>query len=117
MTLSEHEDRFTLPRQLAQLDTAWLGYPLIIRPGAAFQRGDLQAYLDARSIDTRTIWSGNVARQPMMHGVPCRLPAGGLPNADAVMERGVLLPLSHALSDDDVDYITAQVQDFLGSSS
>jgi len=34
-----------------------------------------------------------------------RAPPGGLPNADRVMERGLVLPSSHALADDDIDYI------------
>ena len=37
----------------------------------------------------------------------------GLPHADAVMERGVLLPLSHAIDDDTLDYVLTQVQEFL----
>jgi CDP-6-deoxy-D-xylo-4-hexulose-3-dehydrase len=112
-----HEDRFELPRQLDGLETAWLGYPLMIRPGAGFVRADMQRFLDDRGIDTRTIWTGNVARQPMLKGRPVRVPAEGLPNADVVMERGVLLPLSHALDDDTLDYVTGQVTEFLDDAS
>ena len=36
---------------------------------------------------------------------------------DAVVERGVLLPLSHALGDDDIAYIASQVDDFLRTRS
>jgi len=106
-------DRFVLPRQLAELETAWLGYPLTIRPDAGFVRAELQEFLDGRGIDTRTIWTGNVARQPMLRGRALRLPDGGVPNTDEVMERGVLLPLSHALGDDDIAFITTQVAEFL----
>jgi CDP-6-deoxy-D-xylo-4-hexulose-3-dehydrase len=109
----EHADRFVLPRQRADLQTAWLGYPLIIRPDAGFERADLQQLLDDRGIDTRTIWSGNVTRQPMLRGAPVRVPPAGLPNADVVMERGVLLPLSHALDDGALDFVTEQVEEFL----
>lgn len=111
----QHEDRFSLPRQLEGFETAWLGYPLMIRPGAGFVRADLQRFLDDRGIDTRTIWTGNVTRQPMLHGVEVRVPEGGLPNTDAVMERGVLLPLSHALDDETLEYVTAQVDEFLAA--
>jgi CDP-6-deoxy-D-xylo-4-hexulose-3-dehydrase len=51
------------------------------------------------------VWTGNVTRQPAFRDVPSRIPAGGLPNADDVMEHGVVLPSNHALSDDDIDYI------------
>lgn len=112
---ADHDDRFELPRQHPDLDTAWLGYPLLIRPDAGFVRADLQRYLDDHDVDTRTIWTGNVSRQPMLRGVTVRVPDDGLPVADAVMERGVLLPLSHALADEHIDIVTATVADFLGT--
>ncbi len=108
-----HRDRFAVPVPLAELETAWLGYPLMIAPDAGFERADLQEFLDRRGIDTRTIWTGNVTRQPMLGGVEVRRPPAGLPNSDAVMERGVLLPLSHAFGDDTLDVVTATVEEFL----
>jgi CDP-6-deoxy-D-xylo-4-hexulose-3-dehydrase len=99
--------------QLPDLETAWLGYPLMIAADAGFERADLQEFLDASGIDTRTIWTGNVTRQPMLGGVEVRVPSDGLPHADAVMERGVLLPLSHAFGDETLDVVTAAVEEFL----
>jgi CDP-4-dehydro-6-deoxyglucose reductase, E1 len=110
-----HADRFVLPRQLPELETAWLGFPLLIKPEAGFVRPDMQRFLDGREIDTRTIWTGNVARQPMLKGRTVRLPADGLPNADEVMARGILLPLSHAIEDETLDFVFAQVDEFLAS--
>lgn len=113
---ASHADVFGLPRQTAGVDTAWLGYPLLIREAAGFERAALQAWLEERGIDTRTIWSGNVSRQPMLRDALYRIPAGeGLPNCDAVMGRGVLLPLSHALGDEHVDFICESVAAFLKS--
>lgn len=108
-----HTDRFVLPRQLDGLETAWLGYPLVIRPDAGFARPAIQQFLDGRGIDTRTIWTGNVARQPMLRGVRVVVPDGGLPNADEVMARGVLLPLSHAIEDETLDFVLATLDEFL----
>ena len=110
-----YTDAFLLPRQNDGVDTAWLGFPLTIRDGAGFSRAALQEHLDARGIDTRTIWTGNVTRQPMLSEAVFRIPDDGLPTCDSIMGRGVLLPLSHALGDDDIDYITAEVSAFLGS--
>jgi len=111
--LAAHADRIGLPHQLADLETAWLGYPLMIGTDAGFERADLQEHLDARGIDTRTIWTGNVTRQPMLGGIDVRVPPDGLPEADAVMERGVLLPLSHAIDDDTLEFVIGQVEEFL----
>jgi len=110
---AHHADRFVLPRQTADLETAWLGYPLLIREGAGFARPELQQFLDGRGIDTRTIWTGNVARQPMLRDARFVLPEGGLPNADQIMARGVLLPLSHAIDDTTLDYVLDRCEEFL----
>ena len=108
-----HREQFQLPRQSTDLETAWLGYPLVIAETAPFERPDLQHFLDGRGIDTRTIWTGNVSRQPMLRGRSLVLPGDGLPRADAVMERGVLLPLSHAIDDATLDYVLTTLEEFL----
>jgi CDP-6-deoxy-D-xylo-4-hexulose-3-dehydrase len=110
---SGRTERIALPRQTPDLETAWLGYPLLIAPGAGFERPDLQLFLDERGIDTRTIWTGNVARQPMLRGRSVVTPPDGLPRADAVMERGVLLPLSHAIDDATLDFVLETLTEFL----
>ena len=111
-----HADRFRLPRPTEGLDTAWLCYPLTIAPDAGFVRADLQAHLDGNGVDTRTVWTGNATRQPFMAGVDFRQPPGGLPNADAIMERGVVLPMNHSLDDEDIGYVIGLVADFLATA-
>jgi CDP-6-deoxy-D-xylo-4-hexulose-3-dehydrase len=41
------------------------------------------------------------------------LPDDGLPNADEVMERGVLLPLSHAIDDETLEFVLDTLAAFL----
>ena len=50
-----------------------------------------------QGISTRTVWTGNIARQPLMKNARFRQPAGGLPNADRVMESGMLLTMNDRL--------------------
>ena len=47
------------------------------------------------------VWTGNATRQPAFRDRPHRTPPGGLPNADRVMEWGVVLPNNHSMNDDD----------------
>jgi CDP-4-dehydro-6-deoxyglucose reductase, E1 len=110
---AERSQYFVPPRQLDGLDTAWLSYCFQVRPDAGFTRADLQAGLAKRGVDTRTVWTGNAARQPMMKGVAFRQPETGLPNADTVMQYGVLISCSHSLSDDDIDYVCGTIDAFL----
>ena len=51
----------------------------------------------------------------MMRGVPFRQPDGGLPNADAVMERGMLVPMNHGLDDDDLEYVCDAIEAFVAT--
>lgn len=112
---SQHPDRFVLPRVTEGVETAWLCYPLLIRADAGFERAEVQEHLDGNGIDTRTVWTGNATRQPFMRGVDHRTPAGGLPNADVVMERGFVLPLNHALADEHIELVIDTVDRFLRS--
>lgn len=105
---------FRLPRQNPDFHTAWLCYPVTIREDAGFARADLQSHLEDAGIDTRTVWSGNVTRHPMMRGVEYRVPAGGLPNADEVFERGMSLGMSHGMSTEELDHVVATIHDFAG---
>jgi CDP-6-deoxy-D-xylo-4-hexulose-3-dehydrase len=102
---SRRPDVFALPRTTPDLETAWHMFPLRIRADSGLRRSDFQEHMEHHGIDTRMVWTGNVTRQPAFRDVPCRIPAGGLPNADDVMEHGVVLPSNHALRDDDIDYI------------
>ena len=115
--LSEHfsqrPDVFVLPRTTAELDTAWHMFPILIRPESGVRRSALQQHMESHGVDTRMVWTGNVTRQPAFKGAGIRLPAGGLPNADRVMEQGLVLPSSHALADEDVDYIWETAEAFL----
>ncbi len=111
--LREHPGVFVPPRQLEGLETAWLCYGLLVADDAGFGRPDLQEYLDSVKVDTRTVWSGNITRHPMMQGVDYRVPADGLPNADRVMRQGMILPCSHGLTDEELDYVCNRIEDFL----
>ncbi len=69
--------------------------------------------MERHGIDTRMVWTGNATRQPAFAKVPHRVPSGGLPNADEVMEQGLVLPSNHGLDDDDIDYIWETAEEFL----
>ena len=112
---AKHPEFFTVPRETDGLTTAWLCYPMLINADAPFTRSELQEAIESAGIDTRTVWSGNVTRHPMMDGVEHRVPEEGLPNADAVFERGMTLGMSHGLTDAEVAHIGAAIDAFATS--
>ena len=107
-----HPEFFTTPVELKGLDTAWLCYPVMVNADAPFTRSELQEALEADGIDTRTVWSGNITRHPMMAGIEFRQPPEGLPEADAVFERGMTLGMSHGLTDDEITRIAESIHRF-----
>jgi len=98
-------DVFDLPRTTPEVDTAWHMFPVLIRPESGLARRAFQQHMERNGVDTRMVWTGNALRQPAFKGIAHRAPEGGLPNADRVMEQGLILPSNHSLSDDDLDYI------------
>lgn len=114
--LARFPDYVIAPRLLEGLETEWLCYPFLVREDAGFTRPDLQEYMDSVGIDTRTVWSGNVTRHPMMDGVYYRQPKQGLAQADRVMSQGMLLPASHGLRDDELDYVCERFEAFIAGA-
>lgn len=102
---SEYEDWFALPRQCEDSRTGWLALPVIIREEAPFTRRQLQTYLEAQGIQTRTVFTGNILRQPGFSDIVRREAPGGYPNADRVMKCGMLMACHHGLSAQDLAYI------------
>jgi CDP-6-deoxy-D-xylo-4-hexulose-3-dehydrase len=101
----QRPDVFALPRTSAEVDTAWHMFPVLIRPESGVQRAAFQEHMERNGVDTRMVWTGNALRQPAFKGIAHRAPAAGLPNADRVMEEGLILPSNHSLTEDDIDYI------------
>jgi CDP-6-deoxy-D-xylo-4-hexulose-3-dehydrase len=110
---AEYESWFILPRQMPESVTGWLAFPFIVRDDAPFLRRDLQIHLEQRNIQTRTVFTGNILRQPGFASIERRETPGGYPNADRVMRGGMLLACHHGLSDVQLDYLHEQVRAFL----
>ncbi|MEZ5349118.1 MAG: DegT/DnrJ/EryC1/StrS family aminotransferase [Microthrixaceae bacterium] len=114
---ARHEDLFVLPRLTEGVETGWHMFPVIIRPDSGIRRAGFQQWMESHGIDTRMVWTGNAARQPAFRDEPHRTPADGLPNADRVMEWGVVLPNNHSMSDDDSAWIGECLEGFLAETA
>jgi CDP-6-deoxy-D-xylo-4-hexulose-3-dehydrase len=49
----------------------------------------------------------------MMTGKSFRVPVGGLPNADRIMEAGVVLPCNHGMGDEHIEFVIDRLRAFL----
>ena len=110
---SKYSKIFSIPEQTKNTKTGWLAYPILINKEANFKRKDFQIYLEKRDIQTRVVFTGNIIRQPMMKSVNYKVTKNGYPNADSVMERGVLLPLHHGMTDEMFERLHNEIDNFI----
>jgi CDP-6-deoxy-D-xylo-4-hexulose-3-dehydrase len=103
---------FILPKELPHSSTGWLAYPMIVRDEAPFSRQDMQIYLEKRGIQTRTVFTGNILRQPGFSRIPHKENSIGYANADYVMRGGILLGCHHGLNDAMLHHIHEVFNDF-----
>ena len=111
--LAKYPHLFVLPQLTKGIETGWHMFPFIIQPDSGIRRAELQQWMESHGVDTRMVWTGNITRQPMLRNQEFRVPSDGLPNADRVMEWGLIVPNNHSLSDADCDYIGECIDGFV----
>ena len=109
----EFEEFFLPPIEHSSVNTAWLAFPILIKENAPFTRKQFQIFLEKNNIQTRVVFTGNILKQPMMKGIKCIKRINGYPNSDAVMQRGVLLPLHHGMTESMFTRFFEVIKDFI----
>ena len=107
------ENFFELPSQNKDLRTAWLAFPLLIKKKSKLERKKLQIFLENNGIQTRTIFTGNILRQPIMKNKKFKKFSPKFPNSDNVMKNGILIGCHHGLTDKEIKYMMNKFSEFL----
>ena len=110
---SEFPDLFDLPIQQKGLKTPWLAYPLLLKKNSKIQRQKLQIFLEKKGIQTRTIFTGNILRQPVMKKRIYKKVKDSEINSNIVMQNGILIGCHHGLNDNDLNYIKKKFITFI----
>jgi CDP-6-deoxy-D-xylo-4-hexulose-3-dehydrase len=114
---SKYSQFFSNPVELYGCDTAWLAFPILIKTTAPFTRKEFQIFLENRNIQTRVVFTGNILRQPMCKNIDKRVLSSGYPNADNIMEYGVLLPLHHGLTEYMFSRLHETIDEFISKNT
>lgn len=101
----KYKDFFKLPEQNIGVKTPWLAFPLVIKKNKKFNRKKLQIFFEKNNIQTRTIFTGNILRQPVMKNRIFKKHPKCDEVADDVMENGILLGCHQGMNKSDLDYI------------
>ncbi len=108
-----YNDLFKLPEKYEGVNTPWLAYPLVIKKNKAFNRKMLQIYLEKNNIQTRTIFTGNILKQPVMKNRKYKHHKNCNNIADDVMKNGILIGCHQGMSINDVNYICDKFKKFI----
>ena len=111
--ISENLNKYILtPIELENVKTNWLAYPILLKEYSTYSRTELQIFLEKKNIQTRTIFSGNITRQPIMNGKSYNTNNIEFKNSDYVMRNGMLIGCHPKLDQNDLDYITSSLSEF-----
>lgn len=109
----QHTEYFILPRQTPKTETAWLAFPLIIKPNAPFTRLELVTFLENNNIQTRPIFTGNILKQPAFKNITSRHAEKNFEHTELVMRNGFVVACHHGLNDDQINYLKEKFSEFL----
>ena len=110
---SKYPNLFDLPEQLKGLKTPWLAYPIILKKNSGINRQKLQIFLEKKGIQTRTIFTGNILRQPIMQKRFYKKVKNAEINSNFIMKNGILIGCHHGLKNIDVNYIIKNLKEFI----
>ncbi len=108
----KYNNYFELPLQNKGLKTAWLAFPLLIKSKSGLNRKKLQIFLEQNGIQTRTIFTGNILRQPIMKSKKYNKYEKGFNNSDNVMKNGILIGCHHGLKLNELKFMTNMFDKF-----
>ena len=110
---SKFKNYFHLPEQYAGVKTPWLAFPLVIKENKKFSRKQMQIYFEKNNIQTRTIFTGNILKQPAMKNRYYKKHAKCSSIANDVMKNGILLGCHQGMVKEELDYICNKFLKFI----
>ena len=97
-------NNFFVPLSYENVETGWLAFPIILQNKLALKRKEVQIFLEKAGIQTRTIFTGNILRQPVAKKFKWES-SGSFSVSDNIMESGILLGCHNRQTKDKMDYM------------
>src|SRR5207244_405126 len=113
--LRPYEDRLILPTTPPNTDPSWFSFVVTVRTDAGFNRADLTAFLEARRIETRGLFSGNLLRHPAFESIARRV-VSDLANTDIVMNDAFFVGVYPGIDDRRMDYLIDAFEQFMAGA-
>ena len=110
---ANYSNLFSLPEQYKNVKTPWLAFPLVIKENSYFNRKEMQIFFEKNNIQTRTIFTGNILKQPVMKNKIYKKHSKCDAIANNVMKNGILLGCHQGMKKNELDYICQTFLKFL----
>ena len=109
--LEHFENYLFLPVATPDSDPSWFGFPITVKENSSFSKNDLISFLSSKLIDTRTVFAGNITKQPYFKNVEHRK-IGNLSNTDLVMNNSFWIGVYPGITEDMIKYVIQQFTEF-----
>ena len=114
--LRDAQDKLILPQANVCSDPCWFGFFILCREGVS--RNDVVQYLEARGVQTRMLFAGNLLRHPCFDelrktGEGYRI-VGTLENTDTIMRDGFWVGVYPGMTDEKLRYMAQTILDAAG---
>lgn len=106
--LSRYDD-LIMPHTVKDADVCWFAFPITVNVGR--DRGELLRHLEKNGIETRPMFSGNIALHPAYKDSEFRI-SGKLEGADIITKQSFWISCHPSLTKSDLKYITKVFDDF-----
>lgn len=107
---------FILPKAATNSDPSWFGFLITLKDNLKFTRNELVMHLERNNIQTRTLFAGNITRQPLFQnlkiGIDYRI-VNKLTNTDKIMNDSFWLGVYPGIKKDALEYIIKTIKKFI----
>jgi CDP-4-dehydro-6-deoxyglucose reductase, E1 len=114
-------DRLLRMRATVGAEPSWFGFLVTVGDGIGVTRDELVRELEARRIQTRMLFAGNIVRQPCFDGMRAEQAGyrvvGDLANTDRMMRDSFWVGVYPGLTDEVLDYIGSSICDILATAT
>ena len=108
----KYQKYIKLPVQAKNVKTGWLAFPLVIKEETKISRTNLQIFLERKGIQTRTVFTGNILRQPIMENRYYRKHKYCSKISDDVMKNGILIGCHHGMKMSELKFMCKSFESF-----
>ena len=111
---TKYSEYFILPEATEGADPAWFAFIVTLKENAPFKRDELTGHLNAKLIETRNLFAGNITKQPGFIGKNWRI-ADHLNNTDYIMNNTFFLGTYPGLTKEMFEYVEGVLDSFVNS--